>query len=76
MKSKVLIPEKIKIEPLQRLTVNKIEASKMLGVSEPTLAAMMQEGLPHFRRGGKIFFSIAALKEWAYTKATESEVQQ
>ena len=65
---KPALPEK----PIEQIAVNSATACKMLGVSAGTLTSWTKKGLiPHRRIGGRILYSVEALKEFVEGKKTE-----
>jgi len=58
--------------PIQQIAVNSVDACKMLGVSATTLTLWTKKGLiPHRRIGGRILYSVDALKELVAGKKIE-----
>ncbi len=58
---------------IECLTVNAVEAAQMLGVSARTVFQLTKAGkLPHKRLGGRIVYSIEALKRFV----NESDTQE
>jgi len=57
---------------LPEIAVNSATACKMLGISAGTLTLWTKKGLiPHRRIGGRILYSVEALKEFASGKKSE-----
>lgn len=50
---------------MERMTMNPTEAAKVLGISRPTLYALMrQDGFPSFKVGSRRLISRAGLERW------------
>ena len=50
---------------MNRITLSPAETAKMLGISRPTLYALMrQEGFPSFKVGSRRLISRAGLERW------------
>ncbi|MCA9281104.1 MAG: helix-turn-helix domain-containing protein [Phycisphaeraceae bacterium] len=48
-----------------RLTVNRREAARMLGISERLLWTLTNAGeVPHIRLGARVLYPVKALNEW------------
>ncbi len=58
--------------PIEQIAVNAKQACKMLGISSGTLTAWTKKDLiPHRRIGGRILYSVEALKEFVSGKKSE-----
>lgn len=60
------------IEPI---LVGSAEAARLLGVSERTLTDASWSDVPRIRRGGRVLFSVAALRAWAAAEVARQASQ-
>ena len=44
--------------------ISKKDAKDVLNISYSTLKRMMNEGLPHYKRGKKLYFSPTKVQDW------------
>ena len=60
-------------DKLEPLAVSAAEAARLLGVSRPTLYALLnREDFPSFRVGSRVLVSVAGLQAWIEKQTQEA----